>query len=172
LTRAFFIGFLLVISSGLFSQEILVVENKRSLKNFKYYTGDELIFKGTFDEKKVHDLIMDFKDSSIIFESSGEVRFSEITAIYRVNYVVKIMQPFTLLGGVAYFGVDAFNRAINNDAPVILGETVAISAGLVAFSFAMTPFRLVKYNTMDKWKMRMIDLGEFGSEDLKRHAGK
>jgi hypothetical protein len=172
LTRLFFIGFLLLISTCLFSQEILVVENKNSLKNFKYYIGDELIFKCPFDDKKVHDLILDFKDSSIVFETMGEIRLSEITSIYRVNYVIKILQPLTLIGGAAYLGVDAFNRLINNDSPVILGETVAISAGLVALSFAMTPFRLIKYNTTDKWTMRTIDLDEFGAEELKRHAGK
>jgi hypothetical protein len=165
LKRLIFIGMLILASAGLFAQKFLLVENQDSFKNFKLYAGDAMTFKIPSEEKRVTDIIVDFTDSSIIFEMMGDVLFTEITAIYRDNYLVRILQPFTLLAGAAYFGLDSFNRLINNDSPVILAETAAISAGLVAFSFALTPFRQRKINTSGKWQLRTIDLDEFGARE-------
>lgn len=152
-----------LVSFSLQAQKILLAENQRSFKNFKFYTGDELTFKYAAEEHKVHDIILEMTDSVLVFEEAGEVKLTEIEAFYRGNYVVKILQPLTLLAGAAYFGLDSFNRLINNDAPVILAETVAISAGLVGLSFALTPFQMVRYKTGTKWQLRIIDLNEFGS---------
>ena len=151
-----------LVSTGLFAQKFLLVENQKSFRNFKLYPGDEITFRIPSEEKRIDDLIVDITGNSVIFELMGEVKLTEISAIYRDNYVVKILQPFTLLAGAAYFGIDSFNRLINNDAPVILAETAIISAGLVAFSFALTPFRQRKINTSGKWQLRTINLNEFG----------
>jgi hypothetical protein len=157
-----FIGLLFLVSTGLFAQKILLVENQKSFKNYKYFTGDAITYKILAEEGRNYDIISDMTDSSIVFEMMGEVRLEEIAAIYRENYVVKILQPFTLLAGVAYFGLDSFNRLINNDSPVILAETTIISAGLVAFSFALTPFRQRKINTSGKWQLRTLNFYEVG----------
>jgi hypothetical protein len=162
LNRFVFTGLLFLVSTGLFAQKILLVENQHSFKNYKYYPGDEITYKLVEEEDRNHDIISDMTDSSIVFEMMGEVRLEEITAIFRDNFVVKILQPFTLLAGVAYFGLDSFNRLINNDSPVILAETAIISAGLVAFSFALTPFRQRKLNTSGKWQLRTLNFYEIG----------
>lgn len=161
--RLIITGILFIILTSSFAQKFLLVENQKSFKNFKLYPGDEVTFSIPSEERRISDIILDLSDNSIIFDLTGEVQFTEITAIYRVNYVVKILQPFTLLAGAAYFGLDSFNRLINNDSPVILAETAIISAGLVAFSFALTPFRQRKVNTAGKWQLRTIDLNEFGA---------
>jgi hypothetical protein len=163
LKRLIFIGVMFLVSTGLFAQKFLLVENQKSFRNFKLYPGDEITFRIPSEEKRIDDLIVDITGNSVIFELMGEVKLTEISAIYRDNYVVKILQPFTLLAGAAYFGIDSFNRLINNDAPVILAETAIISAGLVAFSFALTPFRQRKINTSGKWQLRTINLNEFGA---------
>ena len=158
---------LLLVYSGLYSQKFLLVENQHSFKNHKIYPGDEMTFRIPDEEVKIHDFVIDIKDSSVIFEMMGEVKLKEITAIYMDNYLVKILQPFTLLAGTLYFGIDSFNRLINNDSPVILAETFFISAGIVAFSFALTPFRQRKLNTSGKWQLRTIDLNDYSvTQDL------
>lgn len=152
---------LFLVSTGLFSQRFLLVENQHSFKNHKIYPGDEISFRIPDEKVKIRDLVVDLKDSSIVFEMMGEVQLKEITAIYLDNYLVKLLQPLTLLAGSLYFGIDSFNRLINNDSPVILAETFYISAGILAFSFALTPLRQRKLNTSGKWQLRVIDLNDY-----------
>lgn len=144
-----------------FSQKILVVENVTSLKNIKYYQGDAIILKVDFIQDKIFDEIFDMTDSSIVLNNLGEVNLENILIIYTENWLVEIIQGLSLLGGVTYFGLDSFNRLINNDSPVILAETAIISGGLVAFSFALIPFKYRKINTQGKWALRTIDLNSF-----------
>jgi hypothetical protein len=153
------IALILLLAPGISAQKFLLIENQHSLKNHKFYQGEGITFRFASEEKKVFDLILDMTDSTIVFESMGEVRLNEITAIYMDNYVVKILQPLTLLAGAAYFGLDSFNRLINNDSPVILAETAIISAGLIGFSFALTPLRQRKLNT-SKWHLRTINMDD------------
>lgn len=161
LNRLIFIGILILISTIVTAQKILVLENNHSLKNFKYYQGDDIMIKTALFEKKINDQILDMTDSTVIFNVAGELRFEGILCIYRENWLIEIIRGLSLLGGVAYFGLDSFNRLINNDAPVILTETLVISAGMVAFAFALTPLKYKKINTNGKWQLRTIDLNSF-----------
>lgn len=152
---------LFFISTGLFAQKLLLVENMKSLKNFKYYQGDEIIIKCYGSDGRITDQILDMTDTTVTFNIMGEMRLEEISGIYRENWLIRILRGFTLLGGVAYFGLDSFNRLINNDSPVILTETLLISGGLVAFSFALIPFNYRKINKGKNWQLRTIDLDSF-----------
>jgi hypothetical protein len=149
---------ILCISSVLaYSQKILVVENAKSTKNFKYYQGDDIIIKFGTLKGKVTDQIVDMTDSSIVLLIYGEVYLDDISTIYKGNWFVRILQGLTLVGGVAYFGIDSFNRLINNDSPVVLQETAIISGAMVAFSFALTPLRYRWLKVGERWKLRIID---------------
>lgn len=159
--RTIYIAFLLVISTIVSAQKILVVENVKSLKNIKYYQGDEIFVKLPGFEKKIYDHIFDMTDSTVVFEIAGEVAFQDILSIYRENRMIQILRKFSLIGGAAYFSLDSFNRLINNDAPVILMETLIISGGIVTFSFAMIPFTYRKFNTSGKWHLRTLDMNAF-----------
>jgi hypothetical protein len=144
-----------------FSQRILVMENTKSLKNFKYYQGDAIILKVEDTDKKIFDEVLDFTDSTIILNESGEIYLNDITGIYKENWLVQTIRGLSFLGGIAYFGLDSFNRLINNDSPVVLSETVIISASLVAVAALLTPLRYKNYNTKKKWCLRTIDLDSF-----------
>ena len=107
------------------------------------------------------DAIFDMTDSTVILYDAGEVALNDIAGIYRENRIIQILRTFSWAAGAAYFGLDSFNRLINNDSPVILAETVAISVGLVAFSFALAPLTYRKFNTRASWSLRTIDLNAF-----------
>ncbi|MCU0370584.1 MAG: hypothetical protein MUC31_04140 [Bacteroidales bacterium] len=143
------------------AQKLLLVENIKTSKNYKYYQGEDIIMKFQGGEGRVTDRILDMTDSTVIFDMMGQVGFSEISGIYRVNWMIEILRGLSLLGGAAYFGIDSFNRLINHDDPVILTETMLISGGLVAFSFALMPFKYRKINGGKHWRLRTIDLGSF-----------
>jgi hypothetical protein len=159
LNRAIFIGILLLSGIEMFSQKILLVENVRSLKNFKYYQGNGIMFKLSGGQSRIADNIFDLTDSTIVFEGLGEVKISDILCIYRENWLIVTLSGLSLLGGTAYFGVDSFNRLINHEYPVCQAETMWISGGMVAFGLALIPFRYRKINISEKWKIRCIDPG-------------
>jgi hypothetical protein len=161
LIRAIFIGLLLLSGIKLFSQKILVFENVTSLKNFKYYQGNGLIFKISGGQSRISDNIFDLTDSTVIFEGLGEVKISNIACIYRENWLIETLSGLSLLGGVAYFGLDSFNRMINHEYPVCQTETMWISGGMVAFGLALIPLRYRKINISEKWKLKCIDTGAF-----------
>ena len=143
------------------AQRILVVENVKSLKNIKYYAGDNIMVKVADYEGRMKDNIFDITDSTVIFEILGEVEFKDILIIYRENWLVQTLRGFSLLAGTLYFGIDTFNRFINHEYPTVDTGTIMISSGLVAFSFALTPLRYRKINTRGNWHMRMIDMNAF-----------
>ena len=156
-----FIGLLLFFATGLAAQKILVVENSYNLRNIKYYTGDRIMLKFPGSDGRVADEIADMTDSSVILVIRGEVNLEDISGIYRENWLIQIMRGLSLLGGLGYFGIDSFNRLINHENPVIDSGTALISAGMVAFSFALIPLKYRKIPTGAKWKLRTIDLGKF-----------
>jgi hypothetical protein len=161
LNRLIFTGILLLFWANSFSQKILVVENIYSLKNIKYYQGSEVMFELSGGKDRISDYIFDMTDSTVIFEAFGEVKMSNISGIYRENWLIQTLRGFSLFAGTAYFGIDTFNRLINHQSPVVLTETLLISGGMVAFSFALMPFRYRKINTTGKWKLKSIDMDAF-----------
>ncbi len=148
------------LTTACFAQNILLLENTSSLKNFKYYPGDEIILKVKNLDNKLTDEIEMMDDTCLVLAVSGVVRLEDIRAVYKENWLVQVVRGLSLLAGVAYFGIDSFNRLINNDSPVILAETAIISGGLVAFSFALAPLHYRKYNTEKKWRLLTIDFSD------------
>ena len=154
--RAIFIGLLILFGGELFAQKIFLVENVQSLKNFKYYQGDWIMFKLSDGQARVSDNIFDLTDTTVIFEGLGEVNISNISCIYRENWLIVTLSGLSLLGGVAYFGIDSFNRLINQEYPVIQTETMWISGGMVAFGLALIPFMYRKITISEKWQLRSL----------------
>jgi len=132
-----------------------------SFKHIKYYQGERIIIKYPGGDSRISDRIYDLTDTSVILMLLGEVAFADIQCIYRENWLVRILSGLSLVGGTAYFGIDTFNRLINNDSPVVLQETMMISGGLIVFGAALIPFRHRKINIGEKWRMRTIDLDGF-----------
>lgn len=141
-------------------QRILVLENVHTLKNFKYKEGQKIILKLAGENRKVHDRIYALEEQGIILENRGEVRFSEIEAIYRENWLIRLLQSVSFIGGAGYLALDSFNRLINHEGPVFQTETLIISGSMIAFSAALIPFQYRIIRPGDKWQLKMIDMSE------------
>ena len=56
-----------------------------------------------------------------------------------------MLQEVFAKAGIAFFMVDIFNRAINNDLPIFEKRTIIISGALVATSIMLYPIAYKKY---------------------------
>jgi hypothetical protein len=144
-------------ATNIIGQKILVVENIHSLKNFKYYQGNDIYIQVEGKDGRLADMIVDITDTSVIFEVLGEVKMNDIKAIYRENWLIQTIRGLSLLGGAGYLGIDSFNRMINHEYPVVQTETLVISGCMIAISFALTPLKYRKISIAEKWKLKPID---------------
>jgi hypothetical protein len=139
------------------SQTILLLQNQKNLKNFKYYPGNDIRLK-TFKTKKIlQGTIYRIEDSVILIGDKGTVKLDEIAIVYREKNWPRILSGASLLGGVAYFGIDSFNRLINNQAPTVDQETLIISGSLIAFSGLMWLFMYRPIHINERWKLSVLD---------------
>lgn len=146
----------LLIYTGVEAQQLMLLQNTRNLKNYKYYPGDIIHIKVITDNRVIEGAITCLTDSTVCIGEWEEVKYSEIKVVYRDRLFIPLLSGLLLTGGVAYFAVDSFNRLINDDAPVIQAQTVAISGGLVALSFGLMPLKYRRINTKT-WKIGMLD---------------
>ncbi len=150
---------LILLALPAWGQGILILENTSTLKNLKYYPGDDVILSISGEKGKIFDSVIGIEDSLITLAEAGEVEFSRIEAFYTANWLVRTVRGLTFIGGTAYLALDSFNRLINKEGPVFQEETLLISGALVGFSFALIPLSYRKMKLGDKWKLRMIDPG-------------
>ncbi len=142
-------------------QKILVLENVISLKNIKYYEGDDIILLLKGMESRTEDVIVDMTDSCVVLAMYGNVDFSDIRVIYRELWFVKTLSALSMIGGAAYFSIDSFNRLINEEWPVVDEQTLIISAGMVGFGFLLMPLKYRRIQVGDRWKFKVLDLNAF-----------
>jgi len=143
------------------AQQFLLIENKKNLRNYKIYPGEDIRIRTSHDGLLIAGIVTALGDSSISINSIDEVPLSDVSAIYRYRIPVGWAQGLLLTGGVAYFSIDSFNRLINNQSPVILAETAFISLGMGAASAALIPLKYKRLRP-DKWRMQVIDFSEMG----------
>jgi hypothetical protein len=141
------------------AQQFIMVENLRTLKNFKYYLGDNIRLKSAEEDRLIEGEITCLSDSMICIGDWEEVMLKDIRFIYRERFGILISRSIFLIAGIGYVTIDSFNRLINNDAPVILAETVYISAGLVGLNFLLIPLKYKRIKT-GKWQVEYFDFYE------------
>jgi hypothetical protein len=139
------------------AQNILIVERPGTIKNYKYYTGDEIKLKTISTDATVSGTIIDISDSSLIINHQYEIMVSDITTIYRNKWGFRFLQYISLIGGMFYLGINTLNGVINSDVPIVPQETLIISGSMIGFGIALTPLTTRRYK-IDKVKWRVVIL--------------
>ncbi|HNQ83625.1 MAG TPA: hypothetical protein PLW31_01495 [Bacteroidales bacterium] len=152
---------LLLILVRCHGQVFLLVENDKTLKNFKYYPGDVLSFSLGPSQGRITDQITGMTDSTLIFEYTGEVGIDRLVTIYRSNWLMMTLSSLSMLAGAGYIGLDSFNRLINREYPVIDAGTALVSAALIGGSFALMPFHDRRLKCHTRWKLKVLDQSSF-----------
>lgn len=153
-----FLGVFLLINSAE-AQRILLVESTTKFKNFKYFVGDDIMVKTTPYNQKHDGTIHEITDTSILINFDNEIMLEDIQTVLRTRRGLPFLSIFTRAAGAGYFLLDVVNRTINNDSPIVLQNTVMISAGLVAFSYALVPLHRRPLNKdKNKWRIKVLNM--------------
>ena len=139
------------------AQNIFVLERPGTIKNYKFYSGDNIQIRTISGDTILSGTITLVKDSSLLINYSNEVMIGDIAAIYRKPWGFNFLQYLSLLAGTAYLGISTINGLINSDVPIVPKETLIISGSMIVFGVALIPLTTRKY-VIDKEKWRLVIL--------------
>ena len=139
------------------AQRILLVEKPGKFKNYKYFVGDDIKIKTLYNQKH-RGIIHVITDTSIVINFDNEIMLDDIKVILRRRIGLRFMSNFTRYAGAGYFVLDVVNRSINGDSPVVHQNTLIISGGLVAFSYALVPLHDRPLKRGEKWRIKVLNM--------------
>lgn len=146
------------IGPDLIAQRVLLVEKPGRFKNYKYFVGNDIVLKTAPYGEKHEGVIHEVTDTSILINFDNEIMIEDIEMILRPRWGLNLLSKVTRVAGAGYFILDVVNRAINNQSPVVNENTLMISAGLVAFSYALVPFHDKRIKKGEKWRIKVLNM--------------
>lgn len=137
-------------------QRVLLVERPGSFKNFKYFEGSDIIIRTLSDGAKVEGNIHMITDTSIVIDYDKEIMLLDIKKIIRPLFWTNLLTHASRIAGVGYFALDVVNNSINNEV-MIDEQTLKISAGLLAFSYALVPLHHRRLKIGKPWRIKVLN---------------
>ncbi len=139
------------------AQRILLLEKPGTFRNYKYFPGDEIVVRTAPAGMKHGGTINGITDTSILINYDEEILIEDIEKVLRHRWALGLTSKATRIAGAGYFALDVVNNAINHEL-VVDKNTVMISAGLVAFSYALVPLHYKKMNIGEKWRIKVLNM--------------
>jgi len=140
------------------AQKILWLENRHIAKRIKYVVGDHMSFV-TKSGLYFNDLLVRINDSSLQLNK-------ETVLIEDIDYVFKTQRGATwrsmsnvaAQAGLLFFSVDAFNRTINQEYPIIRNGNLVVTSSFLISSALFYKLGTRRYRLNKKWRLRVIDI--------------
>ncbi|MEI6122226.1 MAG: hypothetical protein WCQ95_01220 [Bacteroidota bacterium] len=156
--KLLFLCLLSVLSSLIFAQKALIIENQTIGKSFKFFVGDEISLLTRNNPHKISGKISDIYDSSIVISNNYVFDQSQITVVFKGRYGVQIISTLLMSFGAIFIFLDVVNNVINNDHPKIRTDTSIISASSIASGGFLWLFSKRKCPiNKNKWRIKIID---------------
>ncbi len=154
----FFLIGVFIISS--FSQDIFLLQKTRGLKNYKYFPGDHIHLRMKADTltREISGVLTGISDSSIIVNGSEEIYLRDITVVFRNRRMVRLTKNLCYFAGAGYFFLDALNRTINHEYPVITQSTLITGSIIVGSGLMISPFQINRIRVGKKWRLKCLVL--------------
>jgi len=144
------------ISAG--GQNIFVLQKAGGAGMHMFRAGDFVKLKIRSSDTTVKGMINFIYDSSLVVNYGTEVLINDIAVIYRERRMLKLLQNVCLASGLLYLSISTLNGIINNDSPIVPGETLKISGGLVLTGVILTTVTSRAHRIEPtKWKVKILD---------------
>lgn len=152
------IGICLCCFSNIFAQNVLILENLRLGKSYKFVAGDVITVQVNDAAHKVSGKITDILDSSIVISNTYVFEVKDIAVVYKARRSVDLVSKSLMAFGGLYFTLDVVNNAINRERPVVKTDVSLIAVAVVAVGAAMQLFTKRKCEVeKNKWRLKIID---------------
>jgi len=140
------------------AQNILLLEHNRKFKNHKFYRGDDIHLRVRTDTTDVHirGEINAIYDSLLVVNYTNIVMLKDIEVVYRDRMWARIVSYSAIVAGGGYLVLDSFNRAINNEAPVVDDQTLVTSGIIIGAGLLLIPFKEYRHRVGKKWDLKIL----------------
>lgn len=150
MSRILFVILLLILPLKVFPQpgKLLILDKAGSKKRITYTIGDDIVLKNTKDRFEIKELIVDIRDSVIVFNDYfvhvNDIEY--VKTFHTEGFLSPSNGPKLIIAGVLLFGIDQLNNSViqGNEARLHKGVTIT-SASLVVFGAFWTSLRVRKF---------------------------
>jgi len=151
---------LLALAMSSFSQQFLLLEKAGTFKNYKFFIGDEISFILTKDGRRIDGEITRIADSTFVVNNQEEFGVGDVKSVVKSRFFFSFFGYGAMIGGAFYLSLDAINRAINGDSPVVTAETAVIGGAMIGGGWLLSQFRErnIRVGKNMRWRLRVMPL--------------
>lgn len=140
------------------AQKIIALDKGGRVKRIKYYTGDFISLK-TSNKGKIEGTIFSIFDSSFVV-NTDTILLKDVRSVKQTqrNYGFRLMGSVTAIAGTAYLSLTSFNRAINNDSPVVSESALKVSGSFLGVAIISKLIANRSFKVSEKRPLKILDL--------------
>lgn len=149
---------LLVLTTVSYSQQFILLEKAGTFKNYKYFTGDDISLILKSDGRRIDGQITRIGDSTFVINNQEEFWLGDVMSVVKSRFFFSYFGYGAMIGGAFYLSLDAVNRVITGDTPVVTSETAVIGGALIGSGWLMSLFkeRKIHVGKDRRWRLRIM----------------
>ncbi len=147
----------LLMGTGTIAQQYLILQKQGGIKNYKYRTGDQIMFSLPGNENVFSGELTLIGDSTFVLDNTLEINIKAVQSIYRTRHFFRWFSKVLVMAGVVYIGVEAVNGVINNDSPMISKQTAIAASVMVGTGLILNVFKTRKFKIGDKYHLKILN---------------
>jgi len=137
------------------AQQIFVVDHPDKSKRLRYRENQKIVLQnkeGAF----ISGYIKNIGDSSLTI-GIQKISLEEIKSLVVEHHFISTLSSAFVIAGTAYFGLDVFNAALNNDQPIISMSSLIPAASISAVGAVLGIFSQNRLRSSRGYRFRIID---------------
>lgn len=143
------------------AQKVLLLQKPGKTKRFIYHTGDKIIIRAGDPEFAVSGEITYIDDSICTVNKNYTFQITKVHEVTRTRHFLNGSWKMSFLVAAVYAGGSVFNRAINNDKPLIDNTVPIVSGSFIALGTTSYLLRNKHCKMDDGWKLKVLDYDVF-----------
>lgn len=128
------------------AQTSFAIDKGGRVKRVHFYTGNAIIVKVQEEKKVIKGFIENVEDSAIILEGR-RIKLNQIDYVINPNgpFIWSLLSQLGIKGGILYFTLDAGNRLISKEYPIVDDKTLKVVIPFIAVGVIATLIMNKKY---------------------------
>jgi len=147
-----FLIFILICTTSLSAQNMLVVEKPGTVKNYIYRAGDHIILKTIEGIKISGPINIIRRDSTFVVDFVHELSLKDVEMVYEPRVLLNLGGTALIGGSALYLGLDLINHG-----GIKINQSFWVSIGVAATGVIMLVFSKKKMRIEEgKWRIKVL----------------